>query len=317
MVQRYYLNNKILRQYRKKQSERQKRLLVIYFETGVIVCLIFVFASLIQSFSNKRIVSPIVLAEANNAPTPTQILIPTLAPTFLPAKPLVLSASSQINSFDTVPKKLTYKIAILGDSMVDTMGERLEYLEHNLKAKYPDTEFLLYNYGIGARNVVEALGQIYNEFNNRDRHFPPLAVLQPDILIVGSFAYNPFFPHDRNKHWLGLAALIQEAKKVAPKVYILAEIAPLKRDFGKGPNGVNWDNDTVYIHATHIIEQLENAVGLSKSLGVPLIDVFAVSQTNEEKEGSWRYVNPSDGIHPSVAGHELTAEIISKTISLD
>ena len=68
--------------------------------------------------------------------------------------------------------------------------------------------------------------------------------------------------------------------------------------------------------AGRIIEQLQNAVGLSKSLQVPLIDAFSPSFNPQTQEGNRSYVNPSDGIHPSVEGHQFMAEKIAQTLRL-
>lgn len=233
------------------------------------------------------------------SPLPTQTPIPTIAlsptPTIIPAKP---------------HSKNSYSIAVYGDSMVDTMGERLEYLEHSLRKLYPSVNFTLYNYGIGSENVEMGLGRWNSRLDYQDRHYPSIAEVKPDIIIVGSFAYNPFSPYDRDRHWIGLTKLVQQAQTVSQHVYMLAEIAPLRSNFGKGPMGVNYDTDTAYTHSGWIVEQLENVLGLSKSLNVPLIDVFDPSKGHPE------YTNPSDGIHPSVSGHEFTADIIASTITL-
>ena len=236
------------------------------------------------------------------SPTPSlRILTPT--PTITP----VLSKTTS---------KKSYTIAVFGDSMVDTMGELLEYLEHSLKRTYPLTNFGLFNYGVGAQNVELGLNRFGNELHYQTRNYPPLPTLKPDIIIVGSFAYNPFTPHDRDKHWLTLTKLVEEARRVTPNVYILAEIAPLRGDFGKGPNGVNWETDTVYQHSGRIIEQLQNAVGIGKTLNVPVIDAFGKTFNPATKEGVRKYVNSADGIHPSIEGHEFTADLITGTIVL-
>ena len=117
-------------------------------------------------------------------------------------------------------RKNTYTIAVFGDSMVDTMGERMEYLEHALKDKYPKTTFKLYNYGVGSQNVEEGLARFGKEFNYQTRSYTSLPVLAPDVVILGSFSYNPFSPYDRNKHWLTYAKLIQEAKRTGADVYV-------------------------------------------------------------------------------------------------
>lgn len=213
--------------------------------------------------------------------------------------------------------KTSYCLVVYGDSMVDTMGERLEYLEGALKKLYPGINFNLYNFGKGSQNVEMGLDRWDQSFNYQDRHYPALTEIRPDIIILGSFSYNPFSPYDRERHWLGLSKLIEKAKELTPHVYLLAEISPLRENFGRGPNGVNWDQQAAFVHSGNILEQLENVVGLSKSLNVPLIDAFTKSGGNSSySKKSSAYVNPSDGIHPSVLGHEFTASLIAQTIKL-
>jgi hypothetical protein len=218
-----------------------------------------------------------------------------------------------------IPKKQTYKIAVYGDSMVETLGPTCEFIQKDLKAMYPDVEFLLYNYGIGAQNVEAGLNRFEQPFKEDIRNYPAIPELKPDILIIGSFAYNPFSPYDRNQHWIDLTQLVQKAKKVTPNVYMLAEQAPLRATFGDGPSGVNWDTNTSIEHSNKIIEQLENAVGLSKTLNVPLIDVYTPSLVKSKygKEGNKDYVSAMDGIHYSVEGNEFTADITAKKLVLN
>lgn len=214
------------------------------------------------------------------------------------------------------PAKKTYVIAVYGDSMVETMGENLEYLSQSLKKQYPETNFLLYNYGIGSQNVEKGLSRFSDDFSYKTRSFPPLSCLSVDIIILSSFAYNPFSPHDRDKHWLTLTQLIEKARGTGAEVYLLAEIAPLKSKFGIGLGGVNWPANLAYEHSLHITEQLENAIGLSKTLNVPLINVYGRSKNFLSSFGKSIYVSQHDGIHPSVAGHQLMAKTIVKTIKL-
>src|SRR3989344_6896937 len=230
-----------------------------------------------------------------------------------PAPELTLTPSPTPIIF---PKKSSYSIAIFGDSMVDTMGENLEYLRDTLTNKYPQTAFNLYNYGIGGQNVELGLARFESPFTNRERQYPPLPVLNPDTLIIGSFAYNTFSTHDRNKHYTVLKELISKAKALSSEVYLMAEIAPLRTGFGKGKNGVNMPENTAHEHALHIIEQLDNAVNRSVSEKIPLINVYYESRI-DGKFGDPYYVNPGDGIHPSVAGYSLTAEAIVLKIKLD
>lgn len=292
---------------------------IVKIELFVLSIVVLLFASTFYPmFSNAKTNElAAITTEPSISPTNEQVLgtntekVPSTTPA-LTATPTPIPSPTLTPTPTGKPhKKNSYTIAIYGDSMIDTMGERLEYLEHSLKASYPDVNFTLYNYGIGAQNVEMGLERWNNRLDYQDRHYPAITEVKPDIVIVGSFAYNPFSPYDRNRHWIGLTKLVQQAQTVSPHVYMLAEIAPLRSNFGKGPNGVNWDENTAYTHSGWIVEQLENVVGLSKTLQVPLIDVFDPSKGHPE------YTNPSDGIHPSVAGHEFTADIITNTIKLN
>lgn len=213
------------------------------------------------------------------------------------------------------PSKTTYTIALYGDSMIDTMGESLDYLSKSLSFKYPKTAFKFYNLGIGSQNVEQGLTRWDEEFHYQNRNFPPIAQIRPDVIILGSFAYNPFPPHDRNRHYLKLKELVSYAKLLTQNVYILSEIAPLKEGFGKGPGGINWPQDLANKQAQNIVEQLENAINISKSENITLINAYKESLM-EGKFGNPVYVSGHDGIHPSVEGHVLMANLIAKTISL-
>ena len=139
------------------------------------------------------------------------------------------------------------------------------------------------------------------------------------MIIIGSFAYNPFSPHNKDKHWLNLTQIVKEAqKKKGVDVYLLAETAPLRRTFGKGPGGANWDEDTSFRHSGYIIEQLEATISLGKALNVPVIDAYHESISNQStKEGKRDLVDTHDGIHPGVIGHEFIAEKIAEFLKLE
>lgn len=240
-----------------------------------------------------------VIPSLPSKPTSTPTLVPTLIPT-----PFIIL------------KKSSYSIAVFGDSMVDTMGEKLEYLQKVLVRKYPETEFNLYNYGIGGQNIEQGVGRFESSFVNRERRYPPLPVLAPDVLIIGSFAYNPFPLHDRNKHYTFLRELIGKAKNVSSHVYLLAEIAPLKTGFGKGKNGVNMPEEIASEQAIHVIEQLDDVINLSTSENIPLINAYYNSRI-DGSYGDPYFVNKDDGIHPSAAGHIFTARLIVEKIRFD
>lgn len=218
---------------------------------------------------------------------------------------------------NTSPKtsKNSYTIAILGSSMVDTMGENLDYLQQSLKNNYPNTQFKLFNYGMGSQNVAEASGKFSQPFSYKTRNYPPINQIGADIIIVDSFAYNPLFPYDKEQYAQNLTSLVEQAKTTGARVYLLADIAPLKNGFGRGPGGIDWTDEAIKTQVEHIIEQLYVAIFVANSTHVPLINVFVASQI-DGKYGNPTYVSTNDGIHPSVAGEVLTANIIASTIQL-
>lgn len=240
----------------------------------------------------------IEIAQASSNPSPTPVPRATFTPT--PAPKLSKSA---------------YTIALFGDSMVDTMGENLDYLQKSLKAKYPQTTFKLYNYGIGGENIEKGIARFTQAFAYQTRNYPPITQLKPDVIILGSFSYNPFPIHDAQKHYNLLKNLLTQAKTTGAQIYLLAEIAPLENNFGVGQHGVNWPAELANKQAVHIVEQIQNVINISAATNTPIINVYHESLLGS-KFGNPTYVNSDDGIHPSVQGHVLTANLIAKILKL-
>lgn len=276
----------------------QKKLIFVFLILVVLTIagIVFVYKSMTQ---NTQYVLSSVVSPTQPVATP----LPTEKPTITPTPTIAL-------------KKQSYIIALFGDSMVDTMGEKAQYLQSILQEKYPGVEFNLYNYGIGSQNAEQGFARFYSEFKYKERNFSPISQINADVIILGSFAYNPFDPYVRDRHWIALKSLIQEAKKTSAKIYVLSEIAPLQTGFGKGPNGVNWDEPTAHAHSLHIIEQLENAINLAREQNVGIIDTFNPSKISGNF-GRREFVSTNDGIHPSEDGHIFMAQIIAETLEFD
>ena len=109
--------------------------------------------------------------------------------------------------------------------------------------------------------------------------------------------------------------LVAQAKATGEQVYLLAEIAPLENNFGKGPHGVNWPPELANPQAAHIVEQIQNAISLAAATNTPIVNAYHESILGP-KFGNPTYVNSDDGIHPSVQGHVLTANLIAKVLKL-
>lgn len=215
---------------------------------------------------------------------------------------------------DPFQEQKTVTIAVFGDSMVDTMGTGLPYLKEALAIYYPNVDFVLRNYGVGAQNVEQGLARADQSYSYHDRSYPPLTNSgTADIVIIGSFAYNPFSDKDINYHWTKLAELVNKIRNSGKQVLLLAENAPAKDEFGKGPNGVNWPQDMARKHAEIINQYLESTTKLASSLGIPLVDGYH-STLLSDNEGNQTYINQGDHIHPNVAGHQFLAQKIAERI---
>lgn len=231
---------------------------------------------------------------------PTIYTTPTLTPTSTPT-PFV------------TPKKASYTIAFFGDSMVDTMGEKLEILQKEFYRSYPKTRLKLYNYGIGGQNIETGVARFESDFSNKERVYPPITAIKPDIIVLGTFAYNPFVPHDLEKYKAYLTTLIQKAMGASLNVYLLAEIGPKKTGFGEGEYGVNWPEDQAHQQAFLIIEQLKTAIAVASKQGVPIINAYQRSLI-DDSFGNPIYVRNKDGIHPSYEGHILMIRAIISSL---
>src|SRR5689334_9291167 len=79
--------------------------------------------------------------------------------------------------------KLAYRIALYGDSLIDTMIDAPDNVETVLRATYPQNLFKVYNYGIGAQNIEAGLARWNSSFSNRGREYPPIANVDADVII--------------------------------------------------------------------------------------------------------------------------------------
>lgn len=262
----------------------------------IILVIPFVFFNLIDA-------GKILGARSQNltgSPQPSAAFVQTITP-----KP----TASPSPSPEAKLSKSSYTIALYGDSMIDTMGD-MKYLSDALVKKYPETNFSLYNYGIGAQNVKVGFERLNLKFSHQSRNYEPIGKINPDVIILGTFAYNPFDPHNLETYKNNLRPLINQLKATGAQVYLLIEIAPLKENFGKGPQGINWPQDLTLRQSKNIEEQLVTAKTLAQSINVPTIDVYS------RTKGNPTYTSKDDGIHPSYDGHVYTANLIAQTIVL-
>ncbi len=251
------------------------------------------------------IISPIpdtnVLGE-----TTTVLPTPTPTPTPTPQAPVY------------VAKKSHYTIAVLGDSMVDTLGPGVPALAGLLKNSYPGVTFTILNYGVGATNISYGLERLTHDYDYLGNHIPSLVSQHPDIVVVESFGYNPysFDQGALDKQWLTLAAIIDVIRGQLPgtKIIIAATIAPNANVFGDGAAGLSFGPVDKQERVTVIKRYIENAIRFAQGEHLPLADAYHPSLTSDGN-GNLAYINGGDHIHYSGSGRALFAQAVFGAIT--
>ncbi|MCX6793631.1 MAG: SGNH/GDSL hydrolase family protein [Candidatus Gottesmanbacteria bacterium] len=215
-----------------------------------------------------------------------------------------------------ITKKNSYIIAFLGDSMIDTMGPGLPAVNNKLSLTYPATHFTLLNYGVGGTNIDYGIERITNSYTYLGNQIPSLASTHPDVVVLESFAYNPFpVANGIDRHWLALAKTVDTIRQNLPdaKIIIAATIAPNSTVFGDGAAGLAFSPQDK-IERTAVIKQyLDSTVKFAASQHLSLADAYHTS-LNAKGDGILTYINGGDHIHYSDAGRALFAQKVVAAI---
>ncbi len=235
-------------------------------------------------------------------PTPEILGVTTIAPTPSPTP--------------NVTQKKSYTIAFLGDSMIDTMGPGLPAVTNQLSQTYPATHFTLLNYGAGGTNIDYGIERITNGYTYLGKQIPSLVSMNPDIVVLESFAYNPF-PNESgvDRHWMALAKAVDTVRKNVPgaKIIIAATIAPNSTAFGDGAPGIAFSPQEKIQRTTVIKQYLDSTVKFAASQHLPLADAYHAS-IGGNGDGILTYINSGDHIHYSDAGRALFAKKVVAAI---
>lgn len=245
-------------------------------------------------FAAETLVSPIPDGTPTVIPLPPKpdvsfgqiVAIPT--PT-----PEALGETTTVTPTPTPVPIGKHTIAFLGDSMIDTMGPGLPALKDLLGGNVT-----LLNYGVGGTNIDYGIERITNDYTYLGNHIAALASVHPDIVVLESFAYNPFPDADGgvNRHWLALAKAVDTLRASIPgvKIVIAATIAPHASDVMSAD------------HVAVIKSYLDSTIAFTKSMNLPLADAYHGSVES--------YTNPGDHIHYSDSGRAFFAQKLAAAI---
>ena len=210
----------------------------------------------------------------------------------------------------------TYTIALLGDSMIDVMQTDLPQLASALKKYYPQAQFKLLNYGVGATNIEYGLARLTQNYTYLGKDFPSLLSQNPDIVVVESFAYNHWGGDQKslNRQWLALGAITDTIKNQSQaKIVLAATIGPDENTLCDGIEGIYLFPEQKRETAQVIRAYLQNIINFANSQGYPLADAYHPS-LDKQGNGQPVYINVGDHLHPSGPGGELLAGEIAEAI---
>lgn len=300
----------------------KNKLVILIFLMGILLGMSL---SPLAGGKPQEFISPLSMPLAQNSEEKVlgtsqfaNIITQTIKKNYLPsASPVSQTVTKKLITPQYSAYDGNISIAIFGDSMVDVMGTNLPYLREELQKFFPLAKYQLYNYGIGAQNIEQGKQRLEQAYHYKDRQYPSIMELNPDVIIIDSFAYNPFKEKTEDElyqHWANLASIIDLANNnTRSKIIILATIAPNKEKFGQGPQGLNWPPNTAWQQAVKINNYLLNTIKYAKANDLPLIDVYHQTLLSNG-EGNLNYINPNDHIHQNEAGNQLLAKNIAEAI---
>lgn len=202
-----------------------------------------------------------------------------------------------------IPKDQSYRIVIVGDSIVATLGLNANVLRLNLIKHYPNSEFVTYNFGYPSTNVLSLYNRLEKEIINTGF----------DLIIIESFGYNPLSEYSLED---GLKKQSEELEKSVRLILkekpnaSLAFLTPIALDPNTyALNSRDLSQETRKKWVDERISYIKNHKKFADEKGIPVIDVY---QKSLKQDGlvDRKYIS-DDYIHPS----KLGVELISKTIA--
>jgi hypothetical protein len=211
----------------------------------------------------------------------------------------------------------SYRIMLVGDSMIGSLGPNAQLLRQHLIEYYPDHEFVNYNYGFGATSIETLPNRLVNETEYNDQTYPSILSQGFDLIIVGSFAYNPlsqeYAGNGIAKHISFLNDSIRKIIQTKPDsvVAIMTPIAPSKEYFAKGVYDLTSEERKLW--AEERIAYIESVINYANEKEIPLINVYAKT-LSPDGDGNLKYISKDDYIHPSPEGVDLMSKTIVEFI---
>jgi lysophospholipase L1-like esterase len=277
-------------------------------------------------FAAESIISPLTSDYHYQQPI-VEIPKPEISFAQLPI-PQVLGVTEEVQLVEPSPtptptpmrrtKQSTVTVALLGDSMMDTLGPNAPHLGNSLKAIYPQTTFVIKNFGVGGKPIDDGINRITSGYTYLGTSYSSLAASHPDVVVLESFGYNPTGEDQGaiDHHWLELARAMDTIRASLPdtKIVIAATIAPNRDRFGDGAPGIAFSSEDKQKRVATIKNYIETAIKFARSEHIPLANAYGAS-LDSSGNGKLAFINSGDHIHYSDSGRALMASKIASAIA--
>jgi len=214
------------------------------------------------------------------------------------------------------------RMVAIGDGMVEHAGVGMPLLAAQLQAAWPNVPFEVINQGVTGSRVGHGLWRLTREYEQAGRQLTPIVTLQPDVVLLESFAYtnaadgvigDEGLRHLREMHWR-IVSTIRE--KTAADIVFVVSVAPDGERF--------LETSPAYVHTPGAIRRwmakdrriyLEEAAKMAQSWELPIANAFQASMDAAARGTPLaRFISATDWLHPSEEGHRLTAGLIVEAL---
>lgn len=234
--------------------------------------------------------------------------------------PPILTTSPTPNLFPyknpVIPKNGSYRIFIVGDSIANFIGSNSTMLREDLISHYPDSDFVIYNYGYPSTNILSLYERLTKNTYGNGAENPAVLGQVFELLIIESFGYNPL-----SEYPLAEGLKLQEEELERSVVAILTQkpnaalafLTPIALDpvnFAKSTRDLTPEVRRAWVEER--VAYIDNHRKFAEEKGIPVIDVYRAS-LKPDGEVDRTYIS-DDFVHPSQKGIELMSRSIADYI---
>ena len=231
-----------------------------------------------------------------------------------PPSVLVENISLPTSTPTIVQSRQNYKLALIGDSMIDTLSENI--CQKSFVSYFPQTNFQLLKYGYGSTTIESALKRLTEMTVYLGKNYSSVLSQNPDLIVIESFAYNNYGNSESgiNRYRQALSDIIKVIKTQSPKTKIVlaATIAPNSISFGNGLKDVHFSALEKIEKTSTIKLYLQNIINYGNENNLPVANAYQSSLFNQE--GLESLISSGDHLHPSPLGTQLFCDTLAKTI---